>query len=164
MKRIVLLTVSIILIMCCLSSCIIIPRYHHFEIDTSTVSSIQIYDLCENEDYSSRFLETETPVYEIPKEQTASFVAELNSIEFSDYIIIVLAAIDPSFNYGEWTVRINYSDGTYELISNGGYGETYDSNNERVSGHHWSCDDAEWEAFIGKYIPAEIYNHHIEIE
>ena len=164
MKRIASLTISIILIMCCLSSCIIIPRYRHFEIDSNTISSIEIYDLCENEDYSSLFLKTETPVYEIPKEQTANFVADLNSIEFSDYIIIVLAAIDPSFNYGKWTVRINYSDGTYELISSGGYGETYDSNNERVSGHHWSCDDVEWEAFIGQYVPEEIFNHHQKTE
>ena len=164
MKRIVLLTISIILSMCCLSSCIIIPIDHHFEIDASTVLSIQIYDLCEFDGYSSQFCETETPVYEISAEQNEDFISDLNSIEFTDYIIIVLAAIDPSFNYHTWTARINYSDGTYELISDGGYGETYDSNNEWVSSHHWSCDAAEWEAFIGKYVPADIFNHHQETE
>lgn len=164
MKRIVLFLISIILVMSCLSGCIIIPRYRHFEIDATTVLSIQIYDLCESESYYDQFIKTETPVYEIPQEQTANFVADLNSITFTDYLIIVLAAIDPSFNYGKWTVRINYSDGTYELISSGGYGETYDSNNERVSGHHWSCDDVEWEAFIGQYVPEEIFNHHPKTE
>ena len=62
MKRIVLFLISIILVMSCLSGCIIIPRYRHFEIDSNIISSIEIYDLCENEDYSSRFLKTETPV------------------------------------------------------------------------------------------------------
>ena len=164
MKRIVLFLISIILVMSCLSGCIIIPRYRHFEIDATTVLSIQIYDLCESESYYDQFIKTETPVYEIPQEQTANFVADLNSITFTDYLIIVLAAIDPSFSYGVWTVRINYTDGSYELISCRGYGETYDSNNERVSGHHWSCDDVEWEAFIGQYVPEEIFNHHPKTE
>ena len=164
MKRIVLFLISIILVMSCLSGCIIIPRYRHFEIDATTVLSIQIYDLCESESYYDQFIKTETPVYEIPQEQTANFVADLNSITFTDHLIIVLAAIDPSFSYGVWTVRINYTDGSYELISCRGYGETYDSNNERVSGHHWSCDDVEWEAFIGQYVPEEIFNHHPKTE
>lgn len=164
MKRIALLTVSIILIMCCLSGCIVIRRYRHFDIDPITVSSIQVYDLCDDDGWESQFLATDIPVYEISEEQTADFISDLNDIEFSDHLIITIAAIDPSFNYGEWTVRINYNDGTYELISDGGYGETYDSNNEWVSSHHWSCDAAEWEAFIGKYVPADIFNHHQDKE
>ena len=160
MKRIVLFLISIILVMSCLSGCIIIPRYRHFEIDSNIISSIEIYDLFENEDYSSRFLKTETPVYEIPQEQTANFVADLNSITFTDHLIIVLAAIDPSFSYGVWTVRINYTDGSYELISSRGYGQTFNSNDESIKIHHWSCDHDEWETFLGNYVPTEIFNHH----
>ena len=162
MKRIVLLFLSSILVMSCLSGCIIIPRYHHFEIDVRTVSSIQIYDLCEDEGWSSQFLATETPVYDISEEQSADFLANLSNIQFEDAIIIVLAAIDPSFNYDVWTVRINYTDGSYELISCLGYGQTFDSNNEQIKGHHWGCEREVWEDFLEKYVPEEIFNHHQE--
>ena len=164
MKRIALFTVVLLLALSTMTGCIITPIYKHFEIDAATVSSIEIYDLCRVDAYSGSFLETESPVYTIPSEAKSDFLNDLSAIEFSDAIIIVLAAIDPSFSYDTWTARINYTDGTFELISCDGYGETYDQNGEAVSGHHYGCDREEWTAFIAKYLPEEVFLHQHGVE
>ena len=159
MKRIVLFILTVILVTSTLTSCIVIPMYKKFEIDANTVASIEIYDLCEADSLYGGFVKTETPVYEIPTEKNTDFLNDLAKIRFSDTIIIVLAAIDPSFYYDEWTVRINYTDGSYELISADGYGQTYANYGEVIDSHHFGCDQEEWLAFIGKYIPEDIFDH-----
>ena len=81
MKRITLLVSMVALILCTFTGCIVIPLYHHFDIDATTVSSIEIYDLCETDSsYGGEFLETDSPVYEIPKEYTAKFLNEFSKI------------------------------------------------------------------------------------
>lgn len=157
MKRIALLTVTLILVALSLTSCIIIPLYKTFDIDPQTVSSVQIYDLCT--DTEGFFLDESEPVYEIPKDKTADFLNDLSGIRFSDTIIIAIAAIDPSFSFDTWTVRINYTDGSYELISNDGYGLSYNQDGEITDSHHYGCDQDEWDEFIAKYLPEDIYNH-----
>ena len=138
-----------------LTSCIV--TYKYYDIDSEDVLSVGIYDLRDSETHYNDFLESETPVYTIEKEQMADFLNDLSDIRFSDTIIITLAAVDPSFYYGEWVVRINYTDGSYSLISCGGYGESYDINNKVTDSNHFSCEDDEWEQFIGKYVPKDIF-------
>jgi hypothetical protein len=164
MKRVGLFILTVIIVMCAMTSCVIIPIYKNFEIDADTVASIEIYDLREADSLYSNFVKTESPVYEIPQEKKAAFLNDLAEIHFSDAIIIVLAAIDPSFYYDVWTIRINYTDGSYELISSDGYEEAYDSNGESVDIHHFGCDQEEWWAFIGKYVPEDIFNYTHETE
>ena len=164
MKRIGVCILTAIIVTCSKTSCIVIPLYEHFEIDVDTVASIEIYDLCMVDSLGGAFLETEAPVYEIPAEEKADFLNDLSKIRFSDVILIVLAAVDPSFCYGEWTVRINYTDGSYELISPDGYGEVFDSNGEVTDAHHYGCDQEEWTSFIGKYVPEDIFEHSHETE
>ena len=159
MKRTACLAVALLLIMSTFTSCIVIPLYKNFEIDAATVSSIEIYDLCNTDTFCGCFLETESPVYTISSEKESDFLNDLSAIEFSDAIIIVLAAIDPSFYYDTWTVRINYTDGSYELISCDGFGEIYDQNGEAVEAHHFGCDNEEWSAFIAKYLPEDVFLH-----
>ncbi len=160
MKRIVLLTITAILILCTFTGCIVIPLHKRFKIDASAVASIEIYDLCESTDtLYGNFHKTESPVYEIPQDKIAEFLNDLAEIRFSDSIVITIAAIDPSFYYDLWTVRINYTDGSYELISCDGYGATYDQNGKRTESHHWGCDNEEWREFIEKHIPRDIFEH-----
>jgi len=156
MKRCILSVLMIFTVIFTLSSCIIIPEYKNFEIDPATIASIEIYDLRESDTRGEAFLEDTSPVYEIPDEEIDDFTSDLAEIDFTRYIIIVLAAIDPSFNYGDFVVRINYTDGSFELLSDGGWGQTFDQDGEAISGHHYGCDDEEWEEFIGKYLPKEI--------
>jgi len=159
MKRTVLLTITMLLMISTLTSCIVIPRYKRFEIDADQVASVEIYDLCENETFGGEFLKTEAAVYEIPKERVSDFFNDLSKIRFFDTIIIVLAPTDPSFYYDTWVVRINYRDGSYELLSSDGYGEVYYQNGEVKDSHHYSCDNEEWWAFIEKYVPESIFDH-----
>ena len=95
-----------LLLLSTLTSCIVIPRYRYFEIDATTVESGEIYDLSKSESRYRVFLETETPVYKIPADKPSAFLDDFSKIRFSDPIIIVIAAIDPSFSYGNWTIRI----------------------------------------------------------
>ena len=163
MKRLVLLTITVLMIST-LASCVVIPLHKRFEIDTNTVASIEIYDLCESDSLYGGFLKTETPVYEIPEEKVANFLNDLSNIRFSDTIIITIAAVDPSFYYDDWTVRINYTDGSYELISCDGYGETFDENGENTDSHHFGCDQNEWWMFIAQYVPENIFEHLHELK
>ncbi len=142
------------------SGCVVIPMHKQYnDINVNSVASVEIYDLRKSVTNYNTFLKTESPVYTINDDQTENFFDDLGDIRFTDHIIIVLAAVDPSFHYGDWVVRINYNDGTFCLISCAGYGETYNSNNEVIDSNHYSCDDEEWEQFIKKYIPQETYNN-----
>ena len=136
MRRIPRLITPVILVihlLITLTGCIIIPQYQRFDIDVDTVISIEIYDLslCENSSFGSSFLETESPVYMLPDKQIVNFLKDLADIRFSDTLFITIFAVDPSFYYDDWTVRINYNDGSFQLISCDGYGETFDSEKKR---------------------------------
>ena len=152
---------TIALILCLLvslSSCIIIPLRKQYGIDPEKVASVEIYDMRNKNQYNSDgkfFAETETPVCSV--EKVADFLSDLSNITFTDSIIIVIAAIDPSFKYGDWVVRINYSDGIYSLISNAGYSQTFDANGEQIDSNHYGCESAEWNELISKYVPGDIF-------
>lgn len=161
MKRFGLFALTIIFLMSVLSGCVYIPLFERFEIDPATVESIEIYDLrqCKST-FGGDFLETETPVYQIPAEQVDDFLADLADIQFTDAVVIIFPAVmDPSFYYDAWTVRINYTNGNYELISCDHFGQTFDKNGEKIDTHHWGCDSDKWWALIGKYVPKDIFEN-----
>lgn len=158
-KRVLLTALLFLAIFVSLTSCIMIPTYKYYEIDPEKVSSIEIYDLRNSDTHYSDFLETEIPAYAIEKEQTINFLSDLSDIRFSDTIIITIAAVDPSFSYDDWVVRINYTDGSYSLISCDGYGETYDANDQVIEANHFGCDDEEWKQFISTYVPKDIFEN-----
>ena len=160
-----LIAVGLVFVM---TSCIVIPLYHRFEIEESEVSSIEVYDICnyyESDLYRElsyyEYFEKKEISYQISAEEKGVFLKDLAEIQFSDHIVIVIAAIDPSFNYDTWTVRINYTDGSSQFISSAGYGETYDANGNFISGtgHHWGCEEEDWLGLIEKYVPAGALSH-----
>jgi len=157
MKKIILSALTSILLVSILTGCIIIPLNHNFEINADEVESVDIYDLRGVDTLYGDFIETEKPVYKIPEDKNVDFLSELSKIEFSDSIVIVLAAVDPSFYYDEWTVRINYTDGSFELISSYGFGQRFDKDGEIEDVHHWGCDREEWHEFISNYVPEDIF-------
>lgn len=155
-KQLFALVILSVFFVSCLTGCIVIPFYKNFDISPDTVSSIEIYDLREVFD-TDEFLEKGIPAYTIPEGDRADFLQALSEIEFSDSIMITIAAMDPSFSYDEWTIRINYTDGSYEFISCANYGEVFDSNGKRTDSHHWGCDEEEWHGFISRYVPESIF-------
>jgi hypothetical protein len=136
----------------------VIPKTKYYdEFESATTVSVEIYDLrnC-NTRMGGEFLKTEKPVYTVPEERKEEFLTDLAQIQFTDFIIITIAAIDPSFDYGDWVIRVNHMDGSFVLISDAGYGESYDANGQFVSSNHYSCEDEDWNQFIGAYVPPEI--------
>lgn len=152
MKRAFLICILFLTVLVSLTGCIMIPIHKQYDIDPKEVSSIEIYDL-----RGGGYLSAETLAYTIEEDQTEDFLRDLSDIRFTDHIIITIAAIDPSFDYGEWTVRVNYTDGSYSFISCAGYGETYDANNEVIDCNHFECETYKWKALIRKYVPEEIF-------
>ena len=151
-----LLVVITLLLMVFLSGCIIIPLWKYYDIPAEEVASVQFYDL-RNLEWSERsdFATTLEPAYTIPEEDKESFLDDFSKLKFSDTIVIALAAVDPSFNYGDWVVRINYSNGQYTFYSCAGYGANFDSEGTYLSSTHYSCDDEELENLVSKYYEIE---------
>lgn len=154
--KLFLLVFTIIVLTVSLNGCIIIPLTEYYDFSVEEVVSVQFYDLRNSESYHySGFDKSCEPVYTVSEEDKAEFLEDFSKLEFSDAIVIVLAAVDPSFNYGDWVVRINFSNGQYTFYSSGGYGETFDAEGNRISSTHFGCDDEELEELVGKYYQTE---------
>ena len=165
MKRIALSAVLLVLISCILTSCIYIPIHKNYDFTQDEVASVSIYDTKDHRDGdTTEYLLTAEPVYTAADDDIDVFLSDLGKIRFSDSIIIFsLGAVDPSFYYDRFVVRIDYSSGNFEFISSLGYGEVFDSDGERVSSHHYGCNVDEWDEFINKYIPKDLYDDSDEI-
>ena len=151
-----LLILLIFVLIVSLSGCIIIPLRKHYDIPSEEVTSVQFYDLRDPElSRSSGFDTSLEPTFTIPEENKEEFLDDFSKLKFSDTIVIILAAIDPSFYYGDWVVRINFTNGQYTFYSCGGYGETFDAEGKRISSTHFSCDNEELENLVGKYYEIE---------
>jgi len=150
-QRFLLVMVTLAL-MVSLSGCIVIPRSKFYNLSAEEVTSVQFYDLRNTQSTSSSgFTKSCEPVYTVPEEKLAYFLQDFSKLEFTDTILIMIAAIDPSFNYGDWVVRVNFSNGQYTFYSCGGYGETFNSEGKCISSTHFSCDDDDLEKLIDKY-------------
>ena len=151
-----LLVLMIFVLIVSLSGCIIIPLTKHYDIPAEEVASVQFYDLRKPESsHYSGFDAILEPTFTIPEENKEDFLDDFSKLKFSDSIVIVLAAIDPSFYYGDWVVRINFTNGQYTFYSCGGYGETFDAEGKSISSTHFSCDNEELENLVGKYYEIE---------
>ncbi|MBR6563054.1 MAG: hypothetical protein IKK70_03870 [Clostridia bacterium] len=154
--KLFLLILIILALAVSLSSCIIIPLTEYYDFSVEEVVSVQFYDLRDPEAYRySGFDASIEPVYTVSEEDKEEFLEDFSELKFSDAIVIVLAAVDPSFNYDDWVVRINFSNGQYTFYSSSGYGETFDAEGNRVSSTHFGCDDEDLEALVGKYYQTE---------
>ena len=151
-----LLVLMTVVLLVSLSGCIVIPLRKHYDIPPEEVVSVQFYDL-RNKDSShySGFDAILEPVYTVPGQDKADFLDDFSKLKFSDSIVLVLAPTDPSFYYGDWVVRINFTNGQYTFYSCGGYGETFDAKGKCISTTHFSCDDEELKNLVGKYYKIE---------
>ena len=156
-RRLAALMLALIMMFTC-TGCMYIPLgSDYYDYAPETIGTVEIYDLRNKDVTSSSFLETELPVYTVPEEQKAEFVADVGTIEFKMFIFIVLAAVDPSFDYGDWAIRLNRVDGSYVLMSDFGYVEIYDENGERTEYRNYPDADREcWKTIINTYVPPEI--------
>ena len=154
---------SIPMILCIifsLTGCIIIPRYKHYDdIDAEKVSTIEIYGIHKSERITGSDVNADTLAYSLDENEFSDFLNKLSKIQFKDYILIVPGAVDPSFSYGNYVVKIKYNNGNYILISDGGFGESFDADGNEISSNHFGCDTEKWENLIFDYLPEEIINY-----
>ncbi len=150
--RLFILTLIIFLLTGCLISH---KTKYHDDISTENVTRIEIYDCrAEVDSYdpaTKGFHKDKDPVCALVNDDIASFLEDFGKVKFEDKVYFILAPQDPSFHFGKWVVRILFTDGTSSFYSSYGYNLTLDSDDNFVTGNHYCCDDAEWEALIAKY-------------
>ena len=142
-----------------LSGCFVVPMTKYYSFSTAEVASVQFYDFRHTmEPVFSGFHDECDPVYTLPAKDEAAFLADFSQLEFSDEIVITIMAVDPSFCYGEWVIRINFENGRYAFFSSYGYGETFDDRGELISSNHFGCGDVELEQLIDRYYDLGLTN------
>ena len=145
-----LTALMVFMLMISFSGCIVIPQSKYYDIPAETVASIQFYRYdpytSDSQDFESYHL-----VHTVPAGSKASFLTDFSNVEFTDTIVLTIAAVDPSFSYGDWVVRINLNDGQYTLYSSAGFGQTFDADGNCTSSTHFSCDAEVLDKLIQKY-------------
>lgn len=157
-KRATSILSLILSLMFLLSGCISVPVYKNYDFDPEDVASVEIYDLRKSDEYRSGFHEKAESVYTIPSEDLADFLSDLADIRFSkSKIIFTIAAVDPSFYFGEWVVRVNHPDGSFDLISCDYYNEHYDQKGKCIGNTHFGCDNELWVEFLKTHLPKKFF-------
>ena len=122
MKKFVLSAILLSILCLSLSGCIHweTPVSYKLLHDVSEITSIRIY---RTDNTSYDYEDPEDPLgemlAEIPTEEFASFTKELTDLSFVKNHVIILfpVTIDPNFYYGNHIVKVEYQDGSCELIS-----------------------------------------------
>ena len=142
-----------------LTGCVFIPSWKQVDMryDTSEIVSVELYQLTGS--YDGRFYGSEEdidqmeeeldPIDALDAEQYEEFVKDLEGLTFTDHFFVILvAAMDPSYSYHGYTVKITYQNGDYDILSPTGQlyemGEDFNENN-------WNCDEDKWNRFIKDY-------------
>jgi hypothetical protein len=122
------------------------------DIAEADVASIQIYELLPDE-RDSGFHKTIEPTVTLDSSQHGEFLEGLSKLKFSDTIPLFMPTT-PDFRFGTYVVRLNFTDGSFRLISDAGYWEAYDTQGNYVSKDHYYGDDDDWYAFLKPYLPS----------
>ena len=121
MKKLLLLVLLVIMLTVVLSGCIHWETNVKYELlfDPSEIESILVYAAADNYNYSDPIEPCGELLGEIPAEQYAVFTEELTGLPFVEPHLIILFPVtyDPNFYYGNYIVKIEYHDGSCELIS-----------------------------------------------
>ena len=156
MLRKVFVFVLVVILSINLSGCIpiILDEYYEISQPMDQIQSIAIYARSYEEDAEYNEL-CETPLVIIPQEDFSGFIAELEAVYCKDVIFITIAAVDPSFYFGDYVVQIDYIDSSQEFVSNAGFQYTEGADGS-VDLSHYSYDRDQWDAFISKYVSGSV--------
>ena len=122
MKKIILSVLLFSLICTSLVGCIHWETPVRYELmhDHSNIKSIRIYSASES---SYNYSDPNDPcgelLSEVSSEQFAAFAEKLSGLSFAEQHMILLIPVtyDPNFYYGNYIVKVEYHDGSCELIS-----------------------------------------------
>ena len=158
MKKIVLTVIAVSIVCMFLSGCIHWETEVNYELlhDISQIQSIRVYD----EDYSDGAYDYSDPVDpcgdllgEISSDQFDNFVKELTELPFTESHLIILFPVtyDPNFYYGEYIVKIEYFDGSCELISDW-LSRQFRLNERYPNTIRYGVDNEVWMDFLQKWV------------
>ncbi len=143
-----------------LTGCVFIPSWKQVDVryDTPEIVSVELYHL--TDPYSGRFGSSEIdqmekeldPIDTLDAEQYADFVSDLENLSFTNHTLIVLAAMDKFHYYEDYTVKITYQNGDYDILSP--TAQLYISG-EASSETGWDCDQEKWNRFIKDYFTVD---------
>ena len=125
MKKTILTIALVSLICLSLAGCIHweTPVSYDLMQDISNIKSIRVYGTDDGSEVLYDYSDPNDPcrvlLGEIPSEQYAVFTEELRGLSFVEPHLIILFPVtyDPNFYYGNYLVKIEYHDGSCELIS-----------------------------------------------
>lgn len=171
MKKALFIIIASLLIIS-LTGCIIIPLKPDIELThgIDSIEKIEIYDVPGNvniiemwgrstedwyAEHSESFVfverissELEPSAY-IPEEDYEDFLDGLCNLPFEDYVIIVLAAMDPAYHYSSPLIIITYDDGNADIIS--AVGQCFGVNEGEGFERSFDCDEEIFKEFIKEY-------------
>ena len=174
---IALIIVLLLLTMVFLSGCIQIKKKFKYDssvIDPEAVTSILFFDFSftkssvsrgsfpidkysevnEDGEYIVKSNEPD-PIYTLPQEDIPTFLDELFAIRFVITYLIVLGAWDPAYKYGDYFIRVNFTDGSYYYIADRFF-ERRDANGAVKERKNPSCKkEKEFDNLVAKYLPVE---------
>ena len=158
MKKIIIVLLLISLVSTLLTGCIQWETAEKYELlqDTSNIKSIRIYSENTDSEILYNYSDPTEPcgelLGEIPSGQYDAFVEELLGLSYVDHHIIFLvpAAYDPNFYYLSPIVKIEYYDGSCELISSA-IQRQFNVNEEYPDVTDYDVDDDAWNTFLGKW-------------
>ena len=164
MKKIIIAVLLISMVSTLLTGCIQweTPKKYELLQDTANIKSIRVY-----QDNSDAFYEANGRMYnysdpdepcgallgEIPAEQYPAFAEELTRLSFTEHHIIFLFPVtyDPNFYYMGPIVKIEYYDGSCELISEI-IQRKFVVNKKYPSTTDYTAQKEAWFAFLEKWV------------
>ena len=159
MKRIALVLLCVALLLS-LTGCIWIPVWEKplNLYGDSKVVSVSLYQIDEPMTPSMQegvlnLDEQFDPLAFLPEDQAETFCQKMQKLEFRNDIFLILAAMDPEFQYHVgYVIRVDYENGWFELICSE---KTYwFDGREHLSSPY--CDTEKWNAFLAEYFPDDI--------
>ena len=164
MKKIIIVVLLISLVSTLLTGCIQWETSEKYELlqDITNIKSIRVHqdNYEEFEEANGRIYNYSDPdepcgqlLGEIPSDQFAAFAEELTGLSYVEPHLIILfpVAYDPNFYYGNYIVKIEYHDGSCELISDI-IQRKFAVNEKYPSTTDYNANEEAWLAFLEKWV------------
>ena len=148
-KCLVYILLAALLVM--LTGCVTLHFSWKFLHGTDQISQIEVFYLEDVDDFN--LPDDAVPVALIAPEDYDDFCGEIQNIDFTDTILLLPAAVDPSWYLQGYVVRIVYQNGDFEVICNQGYQYQETADGWGGKSRHYSFPKSfDWDAFVKGYI------------
>ncbi len=157
MKKTALCLATLLLLVLSLSSCMKMPVSYEPAHGTEGIASVTVYYVEKSNGYDawSDLPDPEaiaSASCEVGSDRYDELFEDLAGLGFQDFIQLAPIPMDPNFYVHGYVLAITYESGAFEYVTPDGIQLHGDSPEEDMR-THYTCDGAEWEAFICKYAP-----------